>query len=108
MEEGRITYMADTFNHIMKDCGVNLYGTLYIDGVIRAHNIVSFWYTLSYILSQLGTHHITSTRSKGSVYFRFRFGDKDYDLRDRQQFLALRDAVTKTYNECIELRSQVQ
>lgn len=98
----------DTFNPIMRDCGVSLYGTLYINGGIQTHNIMTFWFTLPYILSQLGTHHITSVQSKGSVYYRFRFGDKDYDLRDKQQFLSLRDAVTRSYVECIELRSQAQ
>lgn len=94
--------MIDTFNPIMKNCQVNLYGRLYIHNKIQANNILPFWFTLPYILSQLGTHHITSVHSNGYVYYRFRFGDKDYDLRDKQQFLKLRDIVINSYNKWIE------
>lgn len=94
--------MVDTFNPIMKNCPVNLFGTLYIHNKARANNIVSFWYTLPYILFQLGTHHITSVKPNGPAYYRFRFGDKDYDLRDKQEFLKLRDKVINSYNEWVE------
>lgn len=94
--------MAYTFNPVMKNCELSLYGRLYIHNKIQANNILPFWFTLPYILSQLGTHHITSTQSNGYVYYRFRFGDKDYDLRDKQQFLKLRDTVINAYNNRFE------
>lgn len=94
--------MLNTFNSIMKNCPTNLYGTLYIDRNIRGQNIVSFGFTLSYILSQLGTHYISSVKSKGYVYYCFRFGKKEYDLRDKQQFLKLRDSVKTAYNAWVE------
>lgn len=93
--------MADTFNPIMKNCPVSLYDVLHINGEIQAHNIIPFWFTLPYILSKLGAHHIMSVQSNGYAYYRYGFGDKKYDLRDKQQFLKLRDTVRQSYNNLV-------
>lgn len=94
--------MTLEYNPVMKNCPANLYGILYVYNKVQANNIVPLWYTLPSILSQLGTHRITSSQSNGYVYYRFRFGDKDYDLRDKQQFLKLRDTVINAYNAWID------
>lgn len=108
--------MADTFNPVMKNCPVSLYGVLHINGEIQAHNIIPLWFTLPYILSKLGAHHIMSVQSNGyayyrygfdvlhdnlRAYYRYGFGDKEYDLRDKQQFLKLRDTVRQSYNDLV-------
>lgn len=96
--------MADTFNPIMKNCRVVLYGGLFLrmNNKILAYNEISFGFTLPYILFQLGTHHITSVKPNEYVYYKFTFGVKEYDLRDKQQFLKLRDTIRNAYNNWVE------
>lgn len=96
--------MADTFNPVMKNCRVVFYGGLFlrINDKILAYNEISFAFTLPYILSQLGTHHITSVKPNEYVYYKFTFGVKEYDLRDKQQFLKLRDTIRNAYNNWVE------
>lgn len=94
--------MTDIFNPIMSDCPAEIYGTLIINKEVRGYNIVSFAFTLPHILSSLGSECIESMQSNGYLYYLAKFDDVQYDLRDKQQFLKLRDAVRNAYNNWVE------
>lgn len=94
--------MRISFNPIMKDCPAEIYGKLILNGEEHGYNTVSFQFELQSILAHLGLNRMGSMQSNSYLYYLENFNDVCYDLRDKQQFLKLRDTVINAYNNWIE------
>lgn len=91
--------MSKDFNPIMKDSDLEFFGTVFVNGMARGGNKVSFHFSLAYILADLGSERIESKRTKGYIHYKHHWGNKTYDFTDHKQFLKFRDIVKKAYKE---------
>lgn len=94
--------MSDSFNPVMLDCPVRMYGKLIINGEERGYNAVSFGFKLQRILSELGLNRIGSMQCNGYLYYLEQFNGEWYDLRDKRQYMLLRDLIIETYNSWLD------
>lgn len=94
--------MKDRHIPIMKGCPVEIHEKLILNGQEHGFNRVSFRFTLQYILRELGLSRMNSMQNNGHLYYLDNFNGELYDLRDKQQFLKLRDTVINEYNRWVE------
>lgn len=94
--------MKDRYDTIMKDCPAEIHEKLILNEQEHGFNRVPFRFTLQYILRELGLSRMNSIQNNGYLYYLDSFNGECYDLRDKQQFLKLRDTVINEYNRWVE------